>query len=61
MTINVENENGLNVIHIDDYKSFNSTITEIQRQIKTRILLYFVIKRDPRTPGASINAYELGK
>lgn len=46
MTIEIQQEDGLNVIHIDDYKKFYSTIDEIRASVKTRILLYFVIKPD---------------
>jgi hypothetical protein len=60
MTIDIQQEDGLNIIHIDDYKKFHSELSDIRAAIKTRILLYFVVKRVPTSSSTSIEQHELG-
>jgi hypothetical protein len=62
MTFEVETQDGLNIIHIDDYTKFHSTLKEIRASITTRILLYFAVKLDhPATKPCGILNYELCK
>ena len=62
MTIKIENQDGLNIIHIDDYKQFYSKLAEIRASVTTRILLYFAVKVDhPATEPCSVLNYQLCK